>query len=140
MLCSAACAVICLILVLPCGSAVSQDVQWHSYGEGMPRGKFEKKKVYIHFYADWCSACRQMQKHTFGDPNVAALLNEDFIAIRVNADREQETATLFRVRALPDNWFIAENGEIIGHKLGFIPPEQFSTMLKLMMDESGEQQ
>ena len=130
-------AVICLMVVMPCSSAVSQEIQWHSYGDGMSRGKFEKKKVYIHFYADWCPTCRQMEKLTFKDPNVVASLNENFIPIKVNTDREQQTAVMFRVRALPDNWFIAENGEIIGHRIGFIPPEQFSTMLKLMMDETG---
>jgi thioredoxin-related protein len=133
----AAFAVICFMMVVPCGLAVSQEIQWHSYGDGMSRGKFEKKKVYIHFYADWCSACRQMQIHTFKDPDVVALLNEEYIAIRVNTDREQETAIMFRVRALPDNWFIAEDGEIIGHHMGFIPPEQFSTMLKLIKEETG---
>ena len=140
MLLWAAFAVICLMMVMPCGSAVSQDIQWHSYGDGMSRGKFEKKKVFIHFYANWCPSCRQMEKHTFRDPDVVALLNEDFVAIKVDTDREQETATIFRVRALPDNWFIAEDGEIIGHRLGFIQPEQFSTMLKLMMDETGGEQ
>ena len=112
----AAFALACLMMVMPCGSAVSQEVQWHSYGDGMSRGKFEKKKVFIHFYADWCAVCRQMEKNTFKDPDVVALLNEEYIAIRVNTDREQETAIMFRVRALPDNWFIAEDGEIIGHR------------------------
>jgi thioredoxin-related protein len=123
-----------------CGPAVSQEIQWHSYGDGMYRGKFEKKKVFIHFYANWCPACKQMEKNTFKDPGVIASLNENFIPIKVNTDREQETATIFRVRALPDNWFIAEDGEIIGHQPGFIPPDQFSTMLKLIMTEIGEQQ
>ena len=136
----AAFAGICLMMVMPCGSAVSQEIQWHSYGEGMSRGKFEKKKVFIHFYADWCPSCRQMAKHTFKDPDVVASLNESFIPIKVNTDRDQQTATIFRVRALPDNWFIAEDGEILGHRLGYIPPDQFSTMLKLMMDDTSGQQ
>ena len=135
----AAFAVICLMTVIPSGSTVSQDIQWHSYGDGMSRGKFEKKKVFIHFYADWCPACKQMEKNTFKDPDVVASLNKNFIPIKVNTDRDQQTATIFRVRALPDNWFIAEDGEIVGHRLGYIPPEQFSTILKLMMDETGEE-
>jgi thiol:disulfide interchange protein len=128
------------MMAMPCSSAVSQGIQWHSYGDGMSRGKFEKKKVFIHFYADWCPSCRQMEKNTFKDPGVIASLNENFIPIKVNTDRDQQTANIFRVRALPDNWFIAEDGEIIGHRLGYIPPDRFSTLLKLMMDETGGQQ
>ncbi len=127
-----------LMLVLPCGSAASQEIQWHSYSAGMSRGKFEKKKVFIHFYADWCAACKEMEKNTFKDPVVVASLNENFIAIKVDADREVETSTIYKVRALPDNWFIAGDGEIMGHRPGYIPPDQLKNILKIIMSESGE--
>jgi len=127
-----------LMLVLPCSSAVSQEIQWHSYSAGMSRGKFEKKKVFIHFYADWCAACKEMEKNTFKDPEVIASLNQNFIPIKVDADREVETSTMYRVKALPDNWFIAEDGELIGHRPGYITPDQLKNILKILMSESGD--
>jgi len=114
----------------------SQEIQWHTYNDGMARGKFENKRVFIHFWAEWCAACKTMEKNTFSDPTVIAALNQDFIAVKVNADREVSTASMYRVQALPDNWFIAADGEIIGNRPGYIPPDQLKHILKIILSES----
>jgi thiol:disulfide interchange protein len=132
--------VFCLSVGLPSGVAVSQEIQWHSFDAGMARGKFEKKKVFIHFYADWCAVCKVMENSTFKDPVVIASLNENFIPIKVDADREVQTASLFRVKGLPDNWFIAEDGEIIGHRPGYIPPDQLKNILTLIKNQETNSQ
>jgi thioredoxin-related protein len=116
--------------------AMGQEIQWHTYNDGMARGKFENKRVFVHFWAEWCAACKTMEKNTFSDPDVIAALNEDFIAVKVNADREVATASMYRVRALPDNWFIAADGEIIGNRPGYIPPDQLKNILKIILSES----
>ena len=105
---------IIIIIVMPAGFAVSQGIQWHTYNDGLARGKFENKKVFVHFFAEWCAACKSMEKNTFSDPTIIAALNENFIAVRVDIDREVGTASIYNVNAVPDNWFIAANGEIIG--------------------------
>ena len=131
---------LCLSIAVSSGVAVSQEIQWHSFNEGMARGKFEKKKVFIHFYADWCAACKAMQNSTFKDPVVIAALNENFIPVKVDADREVQTASMFRIKGLPDNWFVAEDGEIIGHRPGYIAPDQLKNLLTLIQNqETGNQ-
>ena len=45
--------------------ALGQEIQWHTYNDGMARGKFENKRVFIHFWAEWCAACKTMEKDTF---------------------------------------------------------------------------
>ena len=131
---------LCLSIGVSSGVAVSQEIQWHSFNEGMARGKFEKKKVFIHFYADWCAACKAMQNRTFKDPVVIAALNENFIPVKVDADREVQTASMFRIKGLPDNWFVAEDGEIIGHRPGYIAPDQLKNLLTLIQNqETGNQ-
>jgi thiol:disulfide interchange protein len=131
---------LCLSVGLPSGVAVSQEIQWHSFNAGMARGKFEKKKVFVHFYADWCAACKAMEKSTFKDPVVIASLNENFIPIKVDADREIQTASMFRVKGLPDNWFIGKEGEIIGHRPGYIPPDQLKNILTLIQNQETDNQ
>jgi thioredoxin-related protein len=119
--------------------AFAKEIAWTSFKEGIERSKSENKKIYLHFYANWCGACRIMESKTFTDPAVIAYINENFIPIKVNADREQEAANLFRVRALPDNWFIDEAGKPIGHRPGYIPPIKLKGILKMLMDESAGQ-
>jgi thioredoxin-related protein len=105
----------------------------------MARGKFENKKVFLYFYAEWCSACKSMDKITFKDPTVIASLNRDFIPIKVDVDLQKQTSALYRVRFLPDSWFIAESADIIGHQPGYISPEQLRKIFHSILDVSAGQ-
>lgn len=114
-------------------NAYSKGIEWQSYQDGMSRGKFEKKKVFLHFYAEWCSACKTMAENTFKDPGVVDALNNNFIPIRVNVERQKQTSDMYRVQLLPDTWFISENTDIIGHRTGYISPEQLKNILKSLL-------
>ena len=120
-------------------AAFSKGIEWQSYADGMARGKFEKKKVFLHFYAEWCAACKTMEDNTFKDPAVIASLNKDFIPIKVDVDRDKQTSALYRVNLLPDTWFIAENAGIIGHQPGYISLEQLRKILKSLLDDNAGQ-
>jgi len=120
-------------------AASSKGIEWQSYADGMARGKFEKKKVFLHFYAEWCAACKTMEDNTFKDPGVIASLNKDFIPIKVDVDINKQTSGLYRVNLLPDTWFIAEDAGIIGHQPGYIAPEQLKKILKSLLGDNAGQ-
>jgi len=124
---------------LPYGVAASTQIQWHSFSDGMARGKFENKKVFLHFYADWCVFCAEMAQKAFKDPAVIASLNENFIPIRVDVDQDMETASMFRIKGLPETLFIAENGDIISRRPGYISPDQLKEMLSVIIAQGAEQ-
>jgi thioredoxin-related protein len=127
-----------LLLVLLAGAvasaqAAADKIEWHTYDSGMARSKFEKKKVFLYFYIEDCIYCKEMERRTFKDSAVIAALNRNFIPIRVNADRDQQTSLLYSVKGFPDLWFIAESGEVIGHKPGFAPADQLMKILNVVM-------
>jgi len=111
-------------------SSKMSKIEWYSYEDGMARGKFEKKAVFLHFTAEWCYFCGVMEKETFQDPEIISSLNENFISIKVDYDRETRTSDFYRVTGLPDTIFIAKDGQIIGRRPGYIPPE----LLKRILD------
>jgi thiol:disulfide interchange protein len=115
--------------------AYAKEIEWQSFAIGMARGKSENKKIFLHFYAEWCATCKVMKEKTFKDPGVIASLNEDFIPIKVDVDRNKEASAMFKVQLLPDTWFIAGNTKIIGHRPGYITPEQLKVILKMLLDE-----
>jgi thioredoxin-related protein len=117
----------------PSGLAAADKIDWHTYESGLARSKFEKKKAFIYFHADWCAYCVEMDRKTFKDPAVIATLNRNFIPIRVDSERETAAAALFRVKGLPDLWFLTESGEVIGHRPGFIPSDQLIKILNVVM-------
>jgi thiol:disulfide interchange protein len=119
-----------LAICIAGGAPASESINWRSYEEGMVLGKIEKKKVFLHFYADWCAFCRKMAKDTFQDSTVIAYLNENFIPVMVNTDKDQETAADYGVLGLPFTVFLTEVGEPIVSVPGYIPPDTLLSMLK----------
>ena len=92
--------------------------------------KNEGKRVFLHFYANWCFYCRRMAKETFQDPSVIEYLNKNYIPIRVDSDKDKRTASMYGVRALPSTWFLTEKGEKIGNLPGYLPPGQLLQILR----------
>jgi thioredoxin-related protein len=111
-------------------TAAVESINWRSYEEGMQVSKIEKKKIFLHFYADWCVYCGKMAKETFQNPAVISYLNNNFIPVRVNTDKEPGTAIKYGVRGLPSTWFLTKMGEAIGTVPGFVPPDTMLSMLK----------
>ena len=121
---------LCLTIWFSGVAAASDSIKWYSYQEGKVLGKIEKKKVFLHFYADWCGFCLKMAKETFRDSAVVSYLNENFIAVRVDFDRESATAEKYGVMGLPSNWFLTEMGQPIVNIPGYIPPDALLSLLK----------
>ena len=117
------------------GEAASK-VRWQNYEEGIRRGKQEKKKIFLNFYADWCHYCQVMEEKTFRDGAVAAYLNDHFIPVQVDSDRRQDIAREYSVQGLPTSFFIAEDGANIGSQPGYIPPDLMLPLLKYIHTDS----
>ena len=125
-----------LAIMLPTGAFASDGIQWDSYQNGVARGKAEKKKVFLNFYADWCQYCKIMEKETFQNSTVIAYINRNFIPIRVNSDKEKKTAIDFNITGLPSTWFLSEKGDRIGNRPGFIPSKEMLSLLKYIQSDS----
>lgn len=54
------------------------------------QGADRQKKVFLDFYTDWCTYCRKMDKAVFTKPEVVKLLNENYFAVRFDAETESE--------------------------------------------------
>ena len=126
-----------LMVLVPDTFASSKGIKWYSYDEGMVVGYSEEKRVYINFHADWCTYCKVMEKKTFQNPAVISYLNQNFISIKVDTDKENKITYKYGVSALPDNWFLFKNGDIIGRRKGYIPPDLFIKILKSIPKEMG---
>lgn len=122
--------VLSLILGAAGLAAAADSINWRSYEEGMAVSKIEKKKVFLHFYADWCGFCGKMANTTFKDTALIDYLNENFMPIRVNTDHDPQTAGNYGVVGLPHTVFLTEMGEPIFSVPGFVPTDTLMPMLQ----------
>ena len=63
-------------------------VDWHAWGEeALTKAKTENKPIFLSIGYSACHWCHRMREETFEDPEVAAIMNEHFVNIKV--DREE---------------------------------------------------
>ena len=65
-------------------------VEWISINELETKMKEEPRKVLIDVYTKWCGPCKMMLANTFTDPNVVKLVNENFYAVKFNAEGDEK--------------------------------------------------
>lgn len=67
--------------------AAHQEIDWYPWGdEAFEKAKKEDKPVFLSSGAVWCHWCHVMAKESFEDPEVAQILNENFIAVKLDRD------------------------------------------------------
>ena len=72
----------------------SATVKWYTWEEAVKASETEKRKIFVDVYTDWCGWCKEMDKTTFSASNIAKYLNDDFYAVKLDAEQKQDI--LFR--------------------------------------------
>jgi uncharacterized protein YyaL (SSP411 family) len=72
-------------------SARHQPVQWHAWGEAaFERAQAEDKPILLDIGAVWCHWCHVMDRESYEDAEMAALINRHFIAVKVDRDERPD--------------------------------------------------
>ena len=72
-------------------SARHQPVNWHAWGEAaFARAQAEDKPILLDIGAVWCHWCHVMDGESYEDPEVAALINRLFVAVKVDRDERPD--------------------------------------------------
>ena len=72
-------------------SARHQPVQWHPWGEAaFARAQAEDKPILLDIGAVWCHWCHVMDRETYEDPEMAAIINQHYVAVKVDRDERPD--------------------------------------------------
>jgi len=143
-------------------SDVNDSINWVSIEEAYKRAQQDDKKILVDVYTDWCGWCKVMDKQTYGDTDIATYINENFHAVKLDAEQEApitlggETYNFiakgrkgyneFAVKLLngrlsfPSTAFLSPELESLGVAPGFIKPPQFSQLLSFINEEAYQSQ
>ncbi len=69
-------------------NAQEEKIKWMTFDEAIAANEKESKKFFIDFYTSWCGWCKKLDQVTFKDPEVIALMNKHYYAIKFDAERK----------------------------------------------------
>jgi hypothetical protein len=79
-------------------SAMHQPIQWHEWGEeAFAAAQRENKPILLDIGAVWCHWCHVMDRESYDDPEVAHIVNEQFIAVKVDRDERPDIDSRYQV-------------------------------------------
>ena len=79
-------------------SAMHQPIQWHEWGdEAFEKAKRENKPILLDIGAVWCHWCHVMDRESYEDPETAKIINDRFVAIKVDRDERPDIDSRYQV-------------------------------------------
>jgi uncharacterized protein YyaL (SSP411 family) len=79
-------------------SAMHQPIQWHEWGEeAFAEAQRENKPILLDIGAVWCHWCHVMDRESYDNPEIAQVVNERFIAVKVDRDERPDIDSRYQV-------------------------------------------
>ena len=123
------------------------EIKWYSFEEVVSLVEKDPKMVLVDVYTDWCGWCKKMDKKTFTDRKVIEYINENFYAVKMNAEdnhkkfsfrgaeySEQTMARAMRVSSYPNFVIMDMAMENITQMPGYREPADFLNSLSSLLE------
>lgn len=136
-----------VLFVVALGFSSVSQLTWYGFNEGMQKAKIENKQVLVDVYTEWCSWCKVMDEKTYTDPEVVKCLNEKFVLIRLNPEKDgpvmfggksynaDHFAQGIGVSGYPATAFFESGEKLITMVPGYLKADEFLPILEYIGDK-----
>jgi hypothetical protein len=78
-------------------SAMHQPVDWHEWSaDTFEKAQRENKPVLLDVGAVWCHWCHVMDRESYENPDIARLINENYVAVKVDRDERPDVDSRYQ--------------------------------------------
>ena len=89
-------------------------VEWREWGKDAFAAAADRGvPVLLSLTATWCGDCHEMDAETYGDPQVAANINDRFVPVRVDVDRQPRVRERYNMGGFPSTVFTTPDGRLL---------------------------
>ncbi|UPV75057.1 DUF255 domain-containing protein [Halorussus limi] len=95
-------------------SAEETKVEWREWGEAaFEEARETDTPVLLSLSATWCSWCHEMDREAYSNPMVAANVNDSFVPVRVDIDRQPRVRERYNMGGFPSTVFCTPDGDLL---------------------------
>ncbi|MFZ0640798.1 MAG: thioredoxin domain-containing protein [Candidatus Acidiferrales bacterium] len=78
-------------------SAAHQPVDWHEWGDAaFAKARAESKPILLDIGAVWCHWCHVIDRESYENPEIAALINQFYVAVKVDRDERPDVDSRYQ--------------------------------------------
>jgi hypothetical protein len=117
-----------------------ETIAWRKWSrEAFDEARASGKLVLLDLSADWCHWCHVMDRTTYSDPEVVAIVNKDFVPLRVDIDARPDISERYNRGGFPTTAFLSDQGESVWGAT-YLPPADMRRVMAgiLSAKASGE--
>jgi len=112
---------LCLVMLTGCSEAAETLPGWTTdYESAVNNSKRSQRPMLLDFGATWCGPCKKLEATTLKDKEVAYTIQNGFIAVKIDVDRQPQLADKWNVKGYPTLIMVAPNGTEIARRSGFV--------------------
>lgn len=124
-----------LALVAP-ARADKSLVAWQPWSNAQfERAAREDRYILLHMAAVWCHWCHVMERTTYRDSDVLALIAQKFIPVRVDQDADPALAARYENYGWPGTIILDKDGNEILRRRGYWAPAVFELLLQAVIED-----
>lgn len=113
--------ILSLVLLSGCTEAAETLPGWTTdYETAVVNSKRSQRPLLLDFGATWCGPCKKLESTTLKDKEVAYTIQNGFIAVKIDVDRNPDLANKWNVKGYPTLIMVAPNGTEIARRSGFV--------------------
>jgi thioredoxin-related protein len=107
------------------------EIRWRKdYNAARQEAETRGLPILLDFYTDNCTFCIKMDNTTYRDPKVLTLLNERFIPLKIDGNRDKKLADMLNISQFPTMLLAGADGKIVDTMIGYMDVPQFLEKLQ----------
>lgn len=107
----------------PSSSKPESKVRWtESVPTALKQSRETGRPLIVYFTADYCGYCRKMERETWSDSGVARRIQNEFVALKLDAEQNEELVARLGVKGLPTTIIFDADGQRVQTISGYSRP------------------